>query len=203
MVIGEGNIMNVLIVDDDVEICEFMKNLLEKEGVNVTLSHQPNDALEKIKDGNFHLIILDIMLPGMDGIELLREIRMQDSDVAIAIFTGYPSLESAIEALKLEAIDYIPKPFTPKQVKELIEKVMKKKGLVRDPEQNLYLTIGRNIRELRKKKGLTLKQLSRRTGLSISLLSQIERAESSSSISSLYKIAHALDTTITELFGGL
>ena len=78
---------------------------------------------------------------------------------------------------------------------------MKKKGLARTPEEQLHRIIGDTIRTIRKDKELTLKQMSRRTGLSISLLSQIERAESSPSISSLYKIAVALDTRIQELFG--
>ena len=68
-------------------------------------------------------------------------------------------------------------------------------------EDALHQTIGRVIRELRKTQGLTLKQMSRRTKLSVSLLSQIERAESSASVSSLFKVSSALDVPITQLFG--
>ena len=85
--------------------------------------------------------------------------------------------------------------------REVLGRVMKKKGLARTPEEQLHRIIGETIRTLRKEKELTLKQMSRRTGLSISLLSQIERAESSPSISSLYKIAMALETKIQDLFG--
>ena len=76
-----------------------------------------------------------------------------------------------------------------------------KKGLARTPEEQLHRVIGDTIRTLRKDKDLTLKQMARRTGLSVSLLSQIERAESSASISSLYKIAVALESRIQDLFG--
>jgi two-component system OmpR family response regulator len=79
--------------------------------------------------------------------------------------------------------------------------VMRKKGLLRSPEENLHRVIGEIVRNLRKTHSLTLKDMSRRTGLSVSLLSQIERAESSASISSLYKIAVALDVQIRDLFG--
>ncbi|MCA9603804.1 MAG: helix-turn-helix transcriptional regulator, partial [Myxococcales bacterium] len=79
--------------------------------------------------------------------------------------------------------------------------VMKKKGLMRSPEESLHRVIGETIRQLRKDRALTLKQMSRRTGLSVSLLSQIERAESSASISSLYKIATARDVRIQDVFG--
>ena len=77
-----------------------------------------------------------------------------------------------------------------------------RKGLSKDPEAELHRAIGRTIRESRKNQDLTLKQLARRTGLSVSLLSQIERAESSASISSLYKIANALGLRMAQLFGG-
>ena len=91
--------------------------------------------------------------------------------------------------------------FNPDEFKQFIERVMKRKGLTRSPEEELHKVIGSTIRKLRKERGLTLKQMARRTSLSVSLLSQIERAESSASISSLYKVALALDTKITRLFG--
>jgi transcriptional regulator with XRE-family HTH domain len=83
----------------------------------------------------------------------------------------------------------------------VIARIAKKKGLILRREDELHLTIGRNIRDMRKERGLTLKQMSRRTKLSVSLLSQIERAESSASVSSLFKVATALDVKITDLFG--
>ena len=86
-------------------------------------------------------------------------------------------------------------------IREAITRIAKKKGLILRREDELHATIGRSIRELRKARGLTLKQMSRRTKLSVSLLSQIERAESSASVSSLWKVATALDVRLTELFG--
>ncbi len=84
----------------------------------------------------------------------------------------------------------------------MIARIARQKGLVLREEDELHKAIGRNIRSLRKERGLTLKQMSRRTQLSVSLLSQIERAESSASVSSLFKIAAALDVRIMELFAG-
>ena len=81
------------------------------------------------------------------------------------------------------------------------ERILKKKGLLVNPEDELHATIGRNVRSLRKSAGLTLKQISHRTGLSVSLLSQIERAESSASVSSLFKLATALTCPIAHFFG--
>jgi two-component system OmpR family response regulator len=194
--------VRILIVDDDKAICELMQALLERDGFHVKALSDPTLVEEEIRHGGYHLIILDLMMPKLDGIEVLRRIRKFDTDIAVVIFTGYPNLESAVASMKLDAVDYIKKPFDVDEFREVLGRVMRKKGLARSPEDQLHRAIGDSIRNLRKDKDLTLKQMARRTGLSVSLLSQIERAESSASISSLYTIAIALESRIQDLFGG-
>jgi two-component system OmpR family response regulator len=191
--------VRILIVDDDKAICEYMQTLLERDGFQVKTIVDPTGAEEEVRSGGYHLIILDLMMPKLDGIEVL--IRKLDNDIAVVIFTGFPNLESAVASMKLDAVDYIKKPFNVDEFREVIGRVMRKKGLARTPEEQLHKVIGDTIRNLRKEKDLTLKQMARRTALSVSLLSQIERAESSASISSLYKIAVALESRIQNLFG--
>jgi len=193
--------LKILIVDDDPAICEYMETFLTQDGYEVRTQSDPAAVVEEVKDGGYHLVILDLMMPKLHGIEVLKRIRKVDTDVAIVIFTGYPSLETAVESMKLDAVDYIKKPFSIDEFREVIQRVIRKKGLIRNPEERLHKVIGETIRSLRKTRDLTLKQMSRRTGLSVSLLSQIERAESSASISSLYKISAALDSRLTDLFG--
>ena len=193
--------VRVLVVDDDKAICEYMETFLAKDGFEVKTLADPSLAPGEVKVGGYHLVVLDLMMPKMDGIEVLERIRKVDSDVAVVISTGYPSLETAVQSMKLDAVDYLKKPFNPEEFRVVVDRVMRKKGLLRSPEENLHRVIGETIRGLRKERNLTLKQMARRTGLSVSLLSQIERAESSASISSLYKIAVALDARIRDLFG--
>ena len=193
--------VQILIVDDDKAICDYMQTLLEKDGFSVKTMSDPTTVEEEVRQGSYHVIILDLMMPKLDGIEVLRRIRAIDSDVAVVIFTAHPNLDTAVASMKLDAVDYLKKPFNVDEFREVLARVMKKKGLARTPEEQLHKIIGDTIRTMRKEKELTLKQMSRRTGLSISLLSQIERAESSPSISSLYKIAIALDSKIQDLFG--
>jgi two-component system OmpR family response regulator len=193
--------VRILIVDDDRAICEYMQTLLEKDGFVVKTVSDPTLVEDEVRQGSYHVVILDLMMPKLDGIEVLKRIRSHDDDVAVVVFTAHPNLDTAVAAMKLDAVDYIKKPFNVDEFREVLARVMKKKGLARTPEEQLHKIIGDTIRNMRKSKELTLKQMSRRTGLSISLLSQIERAESSPSISSLYKIAMALDTKIQELFG--
>src|SRR3954452_6290437 len=178
-----------------------MQTLLERDGYQVKTLADPTAVEEEVRSGGYHLIILDLMMPKLDGIEVLKKIRKVDNDIAVVIFTGFPNLESAVQSMKLDAVDYIKKPFNVDEFREVLARVMRKKGLARTPEEQLHKIIGDTIRAMRKERELTLKQMSRRTRLSISLLSQIERAKSSPSISSLYKIAVALDSKIHDLFG--
>jgi DNA-binding NtrC family response regulator len=193
--------LNILVVDDDRDVCEYLLDFLSSDGYGVTCVNDPTQALEAMKQAEYHVCILDLMMPKLSGIDLLGQIRRADDDIAVIILTGYPSLETATASIEHEVSAYIRKPFTIDEFREAIGRIAKKKGLVLRAEDELHMTIGRNIRELRKGRGLTLKQMSRRTKLSVSLLSQIERAESSASVSSLFKVATALDVRITELFG--
>ena len=197
---GHGQ-LKILIVDDDADIGAYMRTALEASGYGVEVMSDPTQVTDRIREHDFHMLIIDLMMPKMDGIELIQRIRRLDSDIAIVVFTGYPSVDTAVDALKLNVSDYVKKPFEIDEFRDKIADVLRRKGLLLNPEEELHKAIGQNIRRIRKDRELTLKQLSRRTGLSVSLLSQIERAESSASVSSLYKIAVALGVKLTVLFG--
>jgi len=193
--------LRILIVDDDRAICDYMQTLLERDGYKVKVMSDPTGVTAELKREEYHLVILDLMMPKRDGIEVLRDIRKHDKDLAVVIFTGYPNLDTAVASMKLDAVDYVKKPFNVDEFREVIARVMRKKGLSVTPEEELHKAIGETIRRQRKELDLTLKQMARRTGLSVSLLSQIERAETSASISSLYKIAAGLQVKVRDLFG--
>ncbi|MBX3160767.1 MAG: response regulator [Deltaproteobacteria bacterium] len=194
--------LSVLVVDDEPDVLEYLQDFLVAEGFEVTTLADPSRAVERIRDEVFHLVVLDLMMPKVSGLDLLAQIRSVDDDIAVIILTGYPSLETATSSFQHDVSAYIHKPFTPAEFREVIARIAKKKGLVLRREDELHAAIGRQIRDLRKARGLTLKQMARRTNLSVSLLSQIERAESSASVSSLFKVATALDVPLTDLFGG-
>jgi DNA-binding NtrC family response regulator len=194
--------LSVLVVDDDEDVREYLVDFLVAEGFDVTAIGNPQVAVERIRDEVFHLVVLDLMMPKLSGLDLLAQIRAVDDDIAVIILTGHPSLESASASIAHDVSAYIHKPVTPAEFRDAIARIAKKKGLVIRREDELHAAIGRQIRDLRKARGLTLKQMARRTNLSVSLLSQIERAESSASVSSLFKVATALDVRLTDLFGG-
>ena len=193
--------LHILVVDDDKDVCEYLDNFLASEGYGITVLNDPTKTLETLSKSEFHVVVLDLVMPQESGMDLLGKIRQVDGDIAVIILTGHPSLESAATSIEHEVSAYIKKPFSLDEFREAIQRIARKKGLVLRREDELHATIGRSIRDLRKTRGLTLKQMARRTNLSVSLLSQIERAESSASVSSLFKVATALDVRITDLFG--
>lgn len=193
--------IRILVVDDEQDNCDFFQLLLSREGYEVDTTTNPEECIERLKAKDYHLVLLDMMMPKLSGTEVLQRIREVDSDIAVIVATAYPAVETAVASLKAQASDYVKKPVEPAELLEAVRSALAKKGLSRDPEADLHRAIGHTIREARKTQDLTLKQLARRTGLSVSLLSQIERAESSASISSLYKIASALQLKMSALFG--
>lgn len=193
--------IKILIVDDDKDICEYMELLLTQAGYTVDTQTAPGRVMEQLKEEEYHVVVLDIMMPDISGMELLEKIRAYDNDLAVIIFTGNPSVETAVQSMKFNVSDYIKKPFDVDEFTSTLEKILRERGLLIDSEDELLKTIGQNIRTARKDRSLTLKQMSRRTGLSVSLLSQIERAESSASVSSLFKLARALECKLTDFFG--
>jgi DNA-binding response OmpR family regulator len=193
--------IRILVVDDEQDNCDYLKLVLEKESYQVDCLTDPTQCVEALKKQDYHLIVLDMMMPRMNGTDVLQEIRKVDSDVAVVVATAYPAVETAVASLKAQASDYVKKPIDAPQFLAVVHAALARKGLSKDPEADLHRAIGQTIRDARKLQDLTLKQLARRTGLSVSLLSQIERAESSASISSLYKIASALKLRMAELFG--
>ena len=120
---------NVMVVDDEENIRKVLSDYLSELGYSVIAANDGTDALEKFKPGAFDLIISDLLMPNIDGLELLKRIRDQDKDVIFLMITGYPSIETAVEAIKKGAYDYITKPFHMEDVKIRIERAFEKKNL--------------------------------------------------------------------------
>jgi DNA-binding NtrC family response regulator len=195
--------LRVLVVDDDEDVCLYLKRFLTEEGFGVeTLMHAP-DALEFVREGRHQIILLDIRMPDMDGVTLLRKLRAIDSDVCVIVMTAYPSVESAVETMKADAFDYLHKPFELEDLRDVIHRAIREKGLVIDADERVNDLIGAKVRELRKERALTLKQLGNKTGLSVSLISQIELGKSAASVSTLHKLSAALGVTMAYLFEGV
>ncbi len=193
----------VLVVDDDQDMCLFLKDFLTSEGFRVSTVTSPEEAVPEIRDGKFQIVLLDIRMPGRDGISLLREIRALDSDLCVIVMTAYPSVETAVETMKADAFDYLLKPFEPEDLRAALARAVQEKGLFVDAETRLNQLIGTKLRSLRTERKLTLRQVANKTRLSVSLISQIELGRSAASVSTLHKLATALRVKIAHLFEGV
>ena len=117
--------LSVLVVDDDEDICLYLKEFLTREGYGVVIATQPQDALAEIVDGNCHLVLLDVRMPQMDGVEFLRKIRSIDPELCVIIITAYPSVEGAVDSMKADAFDYLLKPFDVDQLRQVIQRAIR------------------------------------------------------------------------------
>jgi len=115
---------SVLIVDDETVVIRSCERILAPEGYSVQGATRAREAMDMIAKGDFDLIITDLKMPEVDGIELIRWIRKNSPGAGIVVITGYPSQESIKDALELGIIDYLPKPFSPQLLVDVTEKAI-------------------------------------------------------------------------------
>ena len=117
--------MNILLVDDDAELCGLLGEFLKREGFAVDCEHEGNRGLERAVAGGVDLVVLDVMLPGLDGFEILRRLRQQ-SKVPVIMLTARGEDVDRIIGLELGADDYLPKPFNPRELAARIRAVLRR-----------------------------------------------------------------------------
>ncbi len=127
----------LLIVDDERGIVIALKGLFTKEGYEVETAESGEEALEKVKAGLFHVIITDLSMKGMSGLDLLRKVRELDPQCAVLMITAYGNQRIAVEAMKAGAEDYLPKPFDNDELRLKVRKVMETQLLRRAHDQLL------------------------------------------------------------------
>ena len=114
----------ILIVDDERSMGEFLSLLLSKDGYRVRATTSGRDALNCLEEEVYNMLITDLRMPEMSGIELVREARRRYPDLGVVVMTAFASLESAVEALRLGAADYITKPFHVDEIRSVVEKAL-------------------------------------------------------------------------------
>ena len=120
--------VRVLVVDDETVIREGLRRVLEGEGFAVVACSGGHAALENIQQGEFDLIITDLKMPGMNGLELLRNVQILQPGIPVILITGYASVDTAVEAMKLGASDYLSKPFTPDVLMEKVRNALSRRA---------------------------------------------------------------------------
>ena len=196
---GNAQTLNVLVIDQDEEAVLQLKQMLADEGHHATVISESSQAAEEVRSNRYQLVILDVS-PGGPGVDALQDIRSIDSDLCVIAATAVPSVEMAVATMKHQAFHYLQKPLERDEFLMVLREAIREKGLLVDLETRLNAEVGRRIREKRHECPLTLKQLANRTGLSVSLISQIELGKSAASMSTLHKLSVALGVPMTYFF---
>lgn len=122
----------ILVIDDEPDIGWLFSKILSEEGYKVLTSLNGEEGISKIKKEKPDLIFLDLKLPGMDGIEILKEIRTIDKDLLVIVLTAYETVKTAVEAMKLGAFDYLSKPVNIDRIKTTIKNAIRTQTLIKD-----------------------------------------------------------------------
>lgn len=119
----------VLIIDDEKNIRLTLSQCLETVGYEVDTAISGDHGLTKYSENKYDIILLDMKMPGIDGMEVLRRLKSQDPLQNVIMITAHGTIETAVEAMKLGAIDYIRKPFTPEEIRSIVKRVLDRKDI--------------------------------------------------------------------------
>jgi DNA-binding NtrC family response regulator len=133
----------VLIVDDEFSVRDSLENWFRKDGYRTAAVQDAKEALERLEGAPWDVVLLDIKMPGMDGLELQRRIHEVDSELPVIMITAFASVESAVQALKEGAFDYVTKPIDPDELSHLVRRAVERRRLARENVQ-----LRRNIDQL-------------------------------------------------------
>ena len=129
----------ILIVDDEKNIRLALSMSLETLDIPVETAATGEEALERLAQGGYGLMLLDLRLPGLGGMEVLKQVSQQRPEIKVIIITAYGSIDLAVEAMKLGAVDFLQKPFDTAQVREMVSRILKREGESQGYEDYLAL----------------------------------------------------------------
>lgn len=195
--------IRVLVIDDDPSVCKTVGMLLEDHGYKPKTFTDPQAAIEHAADESYQIALVDLRMPTLGGVEVVEQLKRIDDRMCCIVMTAYPTLDTATETMRRGTCDYIPKPFKNEELVEAVDRACQKLGLIYRDEQDLNKLIGNRIRQERLRQNLTLRQLSDRTELTTSQLSQVELGKNAASIWALARISNSLGLRLARLLEGL
>jgi len=135
----------ILVVDDELPVCKSIAAALESDNYVIDTAYSGEEALQKNEETNYDVVIADLMMLGISGLELLKILKEKKPDIAVIMVTGYPSIRTAVESIKLGAFDYVAKPFTPNEIRTLVSRALSWKYMseeVKETESKIIIPSG-------------------------------------------------------------
>jgi len=120
---------NILVIDDEETMRDSCRQTLSRDGNRVEVAEDGSKGLAMLERESFDIVILDLKMPGLSGMEVLKKIKKGDPEAMVIVITGYATVESAVEAMKIGAYDFIPKPFTPDSLRVIVKRALEKREL--------------------------------------------------------------------------
>ena len=122
----------ILVVDDEEIVLQSCRRALAAPGRTIDTATGGAEALKRLDEGDYEIVLLDIMMPGMDGLEVLQRLKETHPDIEVVMVTGLSQIDTAVRSMKLGAFDYVPKPFDPDELKLVVERALERRRLVRE-----------------------------------------------------------------------
>jgi two-component system, OmpR family, phosphate regulon sensor histidine kinase PhoR len=114
----------ILVVDDEITVCKSIRSALVQEDYDIDMALSGEEALRMEQAKKYDVMIVDLMMPGISGLDLLRSIKTTNPSVRVIMVTGYPTMKNTLQAMQIGAFDFLPKPFLPADLRSLVAKAL-------------------------------------------------------------------------------
>jgi DNA-binding NtrC family response regulator len=197
-------IADIAVLDDDLDFRTYLEDFLKDESVySVRAFAGATELYDGCEERSPDIVLLDMKMGDVTGDKVLEQLLTRWPGMCVIIITGYPSLEDMRATFKLKVFDYLSKPFSLAQLRQVLKNAVDAFGLGRSPQDRLRERLGHSIKMLRVERGWSLKDLANQTKLSVSQISAIERGTNLPSIESLLAICRAFERKPSELLAGI
>ena len=197
-------IASIAILDDDVDFRNYLEDFLTDEGnFSVRAFGNPRALYDSCEESVPDIVLLDMKMGEASGDKVLEQLLTRWPGLCVIIITGYPSLEDMRMTFKLKVFDYLAKPFSLAQLRQVLKNAVEAFGLGKSPQDRLRERLGHAIKMLRVERDWSLKDLATQTKLSVSQISAIERGTNLPSIESLLAISKAFEKKPSEILAGI
>lgn len=199
-----AGLIDIAVLDDDIDFLTYIEDLLRDEGQYIvrTFAH-PDELFASAEVRVPEIVLLDMKMGPATGEEVVERLLSKWPDLCIIVVTGYPSLENMRATFKLRVFDYVAKPFSLSQLRQVLRNAAEQFSLGRTPQDRLRERLGHRIKLLRVERDWSLKDLALAAKLSVSQISSIERGANLPSIESLLAICRAFDRKPSEILASI
>lgn len=199
-----AGLIDIAVLDDDSDFRNYIEDLLRDEGkYSVRTFAQPEELFSSIEVRLPEIVLMDMKMGKASGDKVVEQLLARWPDLCIVVVTGYPSLENMRATFKLRVFDYLAKPFSLTQLRQVLQNAAKQFSLGRTPQDRLRERLGHRIKLLRVERDWSLKDLATAAKLSVSQISSIERGANLPSIESLLAICRAFERRPSEILASI